>query len=304
MATLANLVKNIDPPIELTQAQYNALSQFQKENGFYFITDGSGVFQTAATTPAQDSSGNDSNVQAELNKRLEISNIVNNGVTTAGGYALDARYGKTLADSISSNKGKGRYYSISGSLDDSATWETLYTAIINDVSVNTTAVSFNANINGVIYAGMADIASAAYGSIVLFYYGDLIYHATRNNSATWRIMRTGSATYNRTQISIAASNITLNAWTTFNSSLLTSGYLHIFTTRLNFAGSTNTRYVARMTVSPQAEASGGTSAGSYSIHLVGGQVGNGTTVNACQYYFTGTPTTAVTGSVEHYAFPI
>lgn len=64
---LANIIKEVDPPVELTQAEYDALSTAQKNDGtVYFITDGNGAFQTAATTPAEDTSGGTSNVQDEL----------------------------------------------------------------------------------------------------------------------------------------------------------------------------------------------------------------------------------------------
>lgn len=103
MATLANLVKNIDPPVEITQEEYNNLTEEQKNDGtVYYIVDGSSSFQTAATTPAEASDGTGSNVQTELDKRLEISKLVNGGTATEAGYALDARYGKTLADQVSS----------------------------------------------------------------------------------------------------------------------------------------------------------------------------------------------------------
>lgn len=102
MATLANLVKNIDPPVEITQEEYNNLTEEQKNDGtVYYIIDGSSSFQTAATTPAEASDGTGSNVQTELDKRLEISKLVNGGTATEAGYALDARYGKTLADQAS-----------------------------------------------------------------------------------------------------------------------------------------------------------------------------------------------------------
>lgn len=99
--TLANLVKNVDPPVEITQEEYDNLTTEQKNDGTtYYIVDGSSVYQTAATTPATSLSGADSNVQAELDKKLETSRIVNGGSTTEQGYILDARYGKTLTDQI------------------------------------------------------------------------------------------------------------------------------------------------------------------------------------------------------------
>ena len=99
---LANIIKEVDPPVELTQAEYNALSTAQKNDGtVYYITDGNGAFQTAATTPAEDTSGGDSNVQAELNKKVAKTDIVNNFTTTQAGYAADARALKTIADNYS-----------------------------------------------------------------------------------------------------------------------------------------------------------------------------------------------------------
>lgn len=124
MATLANLVKNIDPPVEITQEEYNNLTEEQKNDGtVYYIVDGSSSFQTAATTPAEASDGTGSNVQAELDKRLEVSKLVNGGTATEAGYALDARYGKTLTDQINN-------------LDSNL-------ITINNVSSNNTAVTIN-----------------------------------------------------------------------------------------------------------------------------------------------------------------
>ena len=99
---LANIIKEVDPPVELTQAEYNALSTAQKNDGtVYYITDGNGAFQTAATTPAEDTSGGTSNVQDELQKKVEKANVVNNFTTTQEGYVADARALKTIADNYS-----------------------------------------------------------------------------------------------------------------------------------------------------------------------------------------------------------
>ena len=96
---LANIIKEVDPPVELTQAEYDALSTAQKNDGtVYFITDGNGAFQTAATTPAEDTSGGTSNVQYELQKKVEKTDVVNNFTTTQEGYVADARALKTIAD--------------------------------------------------------------------------------------------------------------------------------------------------------------------------------------------------------------
>lgn len=99
---LANIIKEVDPPVELTQAEYDALSTAQKNDGtVYFITDGNGAFQTAATTPAEDTSGGTSNVQDELQKKVEKADVVNNFTTTQEGYVADARALKTIADNYS-----------------------------------------------------------------------------------------------------------------------------------------------------------------------------------------------------------
>lgn len=99
---LANIIKEVDPPVELTQAEYDALTTAQKNDGtVYFITDGNGAFPTAATIPAENTSGGTSNVQAELQKKVEKANIVNNFTTTQSGYVADARALKTIADNYS-----------------------------------------------------------------------------------------------------------------------------------------------------------------------------------------------------------
>ena len=79
MANMANIIKNIDPPIELTQAEYNALTIEQKNNGtIYYVSDGTGIVQTAATTPAEKLNGKISDVQNELNI---LDNVINNAPT-------------------------------------------------------------------------------------------------------------------------------------------------------------------------------------------------------------------------------
>lgn len=99
---LANIIKEVDPPVELTQAEYDALSTAQKNDGtVYFITDGNGAFPIAATVPAEDISGETSNVQDELQKKVEKADVVNNFTTTQEGYVADARALKTIADNYS-----------------------------------------------------------------------------------------------------------------------------------------------------------------------------------------------------------
>lgn len=77
MATLANLIKNIDPPRQMTWAEYNALpTQIKNDGTQYYITDRDDAIQTAATTPALDKDGNNSDVQTELDSlNSTIKNI-------------------------------------------------------------------------------------------------------------------------------------------------------------------------------------------------------------------------------------
>lgn len=97
---LANLIKNVDPPIELTQAEYDALSTAQKNDGtVYFITDGNGGFPTASTVPAEDTSGGNSNVQDELDKKVQWDDVTASFTTTQSGIAVaDASALKIIAD--------------------------------------------------------------------------------------------------------------------------------------------------------------------------------------------------------------
>lgn len=99
---LANIIKEVDPPVELTQAEYDALSTAQKNDGtVYYITDGNGAFQTAATTPAKDTDGGNSNVQAELNKRVQWYDVTDSFTTTSSGIAVaDAHALKTINDNL------------------------------------------------------------------------------------------------------------------------------------------------------------------------------------------------------------
>lgn len=77
-ATLANIIKNINPPRQMTWAEYNALPYQVKNDGTqYYITDRDDAVQTAATTPALDQQGNSSNAQAELNKlNTSLNNLL------------------------------------------------------------------------------------------------------------------------------------------------------------------------------------------------------------------------------------
>lgn len=79
MATLANLVKNINPPRQMTWTAYNALPTQVKNDGTqYYITDRDDAVQTAATTPALDKNGNSSNVQTELDSlNTNLDGIIN-----------------------------------------------------------------------------------------------------------------------------------------------------------------------------------------------------------------------------------
>lgn len=83
MATLANLIKNIDPPRQMTWAEYNALpTQIKNDRTQYYITDRDDAIQTATTTPALDKDGNNSNVQTELDSLKTDLNEILYGPTT------------------------------------------------------------------------------------------------------------------------------------------------------------------------------------------------------------------------------
>ena len=46
MPTLANIIKNMDPPVELTQTEYNALTSAQKNDGtVYYVTGGDSLWR-------------------------------------------------------------------------------------------------------------------------------------------------------------------------------------------------------------------------------------------------------------------
>lgn len=94
MADLANIIKNINPPIELTQLQYNSLSTQQKNNGaIYYVTDGNGNKQTAATTSALNLQGKNSNIQKQLdNLNTSVSNIISGEVSAYSAKQLIAPY--------------------------------------------------------------------------------------------------------------------------------------------------------------------------------------------------------------------
>lgn len=98
--------------IEITQAEYNALSEEEKNNGkIYFITDvnegGTASEVYYDNTKSSITSSNVQNAIDELNEnKLEKNSVVNNLTTTEEGYALDARQGKVLENRISQFNGK------------------------------------------------------------------------------------------------------------------------------------------------------------------------------------------------------
>ena len=106
MPTLANIIKNIDPPIELTATEYNALTTQQKNDGtVYYVTDGeeSVIYKSGVAygIPASD-----------LPFELGIENGVYGYYTTGGTFvgfknptgnatAADVLSGKTFANATS-----------------------------------------------------------------------------------------------------------------------------------------------------------------------------------------------------------
>ena len=84
---MANIIKNIDPPIELTQAEYNALSTEQKNNGtIYYVSDGTGVMKPASALIT-----NNSNAQADFNNlNNNISNLISGETESYSALYLDA----------------------------------------------------------------------------------------------------------------------------------------------------------------------------------------------------------------------
>lgn len=106
MPTLANIIKNIDPPIELTATEYNALTTQQKNDGtVYYVTDGdeSVIYKSGVAygVPASD-----------LPFELGIENGVYGYYTTGGTFVgfknptgnaaqKDVLSGKTFANATS-----------------------------------------------------------------------------------------------------------------------------------------------------------------------------------------------------------
>lgn len=99
--------------IEVTQEEYDALSDEEKNNGkIYFITDvysgGTATEVFYNNTKTGFKSANIQDVIDELNEKVEIvdkekvdkSNVVNNLTSTEEGFVLDARQGKVLKDEI------------------------------------------------------------------------------------------------------------------------------------------------------------------------------------------------------------
>lgn len=94
MATLANLVKNINPPRQMTWATYDALPFQVKNDGTqYYITDRDDAIQTAATTAALDKDGNSSNVQTELDSlNTNVNNLLDGTVQAHTAQYLHAPF--------------------------------------------------------------------------------------------------------------------------------------------------------------------------------------------------------------------
>lgn len=81
----------------------------------------------------------------------------------------------------------GYQLSTTGSGVDSTTLEALYTQLYGLVGLQTGVTSFTANISGQVFGGMALIASASYGAILIYNYGGSLRLCLRNNSTTWTI---------------------------------------------------------------------------------------------------------------------
>lgn len=136
---------------DLTQAEYDALPQSQKNDGtIYFVADGAaGTNNAAAVRYNNNGSGlSATNVQSaidEVNENVETQvsalkavdatlkdaatkTVANNLVTTSQGYVLDARQGKALSDSVAALNS-----STSGTLGDS-TYTAQYTYYIRRVT--------------------------------------------------------------------------------------------------------------------------------------------------------------------------
>ena len=103
--------------VEITQAEYEALSDVDKNNGkIYFITDvysgGTATEVFYNNTKTGFKSANIQDVIDELNEKVEIvdkekvdkSNVVNNLTTTEEGFILDARQGSILKNEINNSK--------------------------------------------------------------------------------------------------------------------------------------------------------------------------------------------------------
>lgn len=95
--------------IEVTEEEYNALSDEEKNNGkIYFITDANMGGTASEVSYDNSNSGLTApNVQRAIDevnentsKKVDKSSVVNNLITTEEGYVLDARQGKVLKDEI------------------------------------------------------------------------------------------------------------------------------------------------------------------------------------------------------------
>lgn len=109
-------------------------------------------------------------------------------------------------------------------------------------------------------------------------------------------------TLTKWQQNIAASDITLNNWTTFTSFTRTSGYLGLSIVKVSFSGSAG-RYVITQSSGLQSECTqSGTANAVTGLNLLA-YTGDGGTTNV-QYYFTVRPSTAVSVYVERITWKI
>ena len=87
---MVNIIKNIDPPIDLTQSIYNSLSTEQKNGGnVFYVEDGTQINQNASILET-----NNSNVQTQLNT---FNNNIND-ILTGQQYVHSASHISTVAD--------------------------------------------------------------------------------------------------------------------------------------------------------------------------------------------------------------
>lgn len=234
-------------------------------------------------------------VDTALNSKIPTANIRNRNDVTGAGYVADARQ---LNPNVSGSLAE----TVANKLDKA-----------NVVNVNTTTAAGYA-------ADARQLNPNVSGSLAQTVQGKLDKTSVVNNGTTTQSGYALDARYGKTLAdevaslnsrvptvtkwtsTVAAADITLNAWTNVTSIERETGYLHIVICRASF-GAPSGRYVINQTRGLQSECTQSGSANAVSGLNVNAFEGDNV-AGVLQYYFTVRPTSAVAFQIDHIKFQI